>query len=103
MDVAAPLMSSDFERTALYDELETKCGIRPDAGWERVAPLLPNPDERALLAMRRGEAAFFLERLGSAGGTPFEWRTTTIRGDRYRYVSHFEAGKAPGLVAAAHE
>ncbi len=100
MDVAAPLMSSDFERTALYDELETKCGIRPDAGWERIAPLLPNPDERALLEMRRGEAAFFLERLGSAGGTPFEWRTTTIRGDRYRYVSHFEAGKAPGLVAS---
>lgn len=103
MDIAAPLMSSDFERTALYDELEAKCGIRPDAGWERIAPLLPNPDERALLEMRRGEAAFFLERLGSAGGTPFEWRTTTIRGDRYRYVSHFEAGKAPGLVAAAHE
>jgi GntR family transcriptional regulator len=103
MDLAAPLMSSDFERTALYDELEAKCGVRPDAGWERIAPLLPNPEERSLLAMRRGEAAFFLERLGSAAGRPVEWRTTTIRGDRYRYVSHFEAGKAPGLVAAAHD
>ncbi len=101
MDLAAPLMSSDFEHTALYDELEAKCGIRPDAGWERIAPLLPDPEERSLLAMRRGEAAFFLERLGSANGNPIEWRTTTIRGDRYRYVSHFEAGTAPSLVAAA--
>ena len=103
MDLAAPLMSSDFGHTALYDELEAKCGIRPDAGWERIAPLLPNPDERARLAMRRGEAAFFLERLGSANGSPLEWRTTTIRGDRYRYVSHFEAGTAPGLVATPHD
>lgn len=101
MDLAAPLMSSNFEHTALYDELETKCGVRPDAGWERIAPLLPCPEERSLLSMRRGEAAFFLERLGTANDTPIEWRTTTIRGDRYRYVSHFEAGRAPGLVASA--
>jgi GntR family transcriptional regulator len=101
MGIAAPLMASNFERTALYDELEKKCGIRPDAGWERIAPLLPCPDERALLSMRRGEAAFFLERLSTANDSPVEWRTTTIRGDRYRYVSHFEAGCAPGLVAAA--
>jgi GntR family transcriptional regulator len=52
--------------------------------------------------MRRGEAAFFLERLGTANGRPIEWRTTTIRGDRYRYVSHFEAGTAPSLIAAAN-
>jgi GntR family transcriptional regulator len=103
MEIAAPLMSSDFAHTALYDELEAKCGIRPDAGWERIAPLLPIPEERSLLAMRRGEAAFFLERLGSADGSPIEWRTTTIRGDRYRYVSHFEAGTAPRLVASAHD
>ena len=102
LDLAAPLLSSDFEHTALYDELEEKCGIRPDAGWERIAPLLPCPDERALLSMRRGEAAFFLERLGTANGRPIEWRTTTIRGDRYRYVSHFEAGTAPSLIAAAN-
>jgi len=101
MELAAPLLSSDFAHTALYAELEAKCGVRPDAGWERIAPLLPIPEERSLLAMRRGEAALFLERLGSTGGSPIEWRTTTIRGDRYRYVSHFEAGTAPWLVASA--
>jgi GntR family transcriptional regulator len=100
MEVAAPLMSSDFERTALYDELEHRCGVRPNAGWERIGPLLPTPEERTLLDMRRGEAAFFLERLGVADGRPIEWRTTTIRGDRYRFVSKFEQGVAPPLVAA---
>ncbi len=102
MSIAEPLMSSDFEHTALYDELEAKCGIRPDAGWERIAPLLPTPEERSRLAMRRGEAAFFLERLGTANGAPFEWRTTILRGDRYRFVSHFAAGTAPSLIVSSH-
>lgn len=100
-DLAGPLLSSDFEHTALYDELERRCGVRPDTGWERIAPLLPTPDERTALDMRRGEAAFFLERLGIADGRPIEWRTTTIRGDRYRFVSTFAQGVAPGLTAAA--
>ena len=99
MDLARNLLSSDFERTALYDELAAKCGTQPDAGWERIAPVLPTPDERATLQMRRGEAAFFLERLGTAHGVPIEWRTTLIRGNRYRFGSHFAAGTAPALVA----
>ena len=100
LEVARDLLSSDFEHTALYDELEERCGVRPDAGWERIAPILPTPEERSLLEMRPGEAAFFLERLGTVDGTPIEWRTTTIRGDRYRFVSEFKVGVAPPLVAA---
>jgi GntR family transcriptional regulator len=103
LELARPLLSSDFERTALYDELRVRVGIAPDAGWERIAPVLPTPDQRALLGMRRGEAAFSLERLGTADGTPIEWRTTLIRGDRYRFVSHFVAGTAPAMVASERE
>lgn len=99
MELTGDLLSTDFDRTALYDELESKCGTSPDAGWERIAPILPTPAQRSTLEMRRGEAAFFLERLGTAGGTPIEWRTTLIRGDRYRFVSHFAAGSAPSLTA----
>ncbi len=99
MDIAGKLLSSNFENTALYDELEKKCGTRPDAGWERIAPILPTPVERKTLKMRRGEAAMSLERLGTANGTPIEWRTTLIRGDRYRFVSHFSKGTAPSLAA----
>lgn len=103
MDVAGDLMTSDFERTALYDELESRCGVRPDAGWERITPILPTPAEREVLTMRRGEAASFLERLGTAAGVPVEWRTTIVRGDRYRFVSHFVAGQPPAMVASARD
>ncbi|MFN3256576.1 MAG: GntR family transcriptional regulator [Ilumatobacter sp.] len=101
--IGAPLLASNFERTALYDEMERLCGVRPNAGWERIAPLVPTPSERDVLQLRRGQAAFFIERLSTAGGAPIEWRTTTVRGDRYRFVSEFEAGSAPALVAAARE
>jgi GntR family transcriptional regulator len=103
MRLAGDLLTSDFERTALYDELEQRCGIRPDAGWERIAPVLPTPEQRRTLAMKRGEAAFFLERLGTAHGEPIEWRTTLIRGDRYRFVSQFSAGTAPSMAAAPRD
>lgn len=100
MEIASPLLTADFEHAALYDELQIQAGVAPDAGWERIAPVLPTPDERELLMMRRGEAAFSLERLGTACGRPIEWRTTLIRGDRYRFVANFAAGVAPPLVAS---
>ncbi len=99
MSIGAPLLAADFERTALYDEMERSCGVRPESGWERITPILPSPHERDQLRLPRGQAAFFLERLGIAKGRPVEWRTTTIRGDRYRFVSRFQAGTAPTLVA----
>jgi GntR family transcriptional regulator len=102
-DVAGPLLDSDFRHIALYDELERRCDVRPDAGWERIAPLVPCPADCDALQMRRGDAAFFLERFSSSGGTPLEWRTTIIRGDRYRFLSTFEAGVAPSLVAQRDE
>ncbi len=99
--LARPLLTSDFAHAALYDELERRCDTRPDAGWERIAPVVPNAEERAQIALPRGRAAFFLERLSTSNGVPVEWRTTLIRGDRYRFTSHFELGRAPGLIAAA--
>jgi GntR family transcriptional regulator len=100
MSVAGDLVHADFERTALYDELERRCGFRPDAGWERIAPIVPAVEDRRRLGMRRDEAAFFLERLSTWQDRPVEWRTTTIRGDRYRFVSTFRAGERPALVAS---
>ncbi len=100
MDIAAPLLDSDFGHTALYDELERRCGIRPTEGWERIAPVNPSTGDRDRLGMRRGEAAFFLERRSLADGRPIEWRTTTIRGDRYRFVANWSVGVAPPLTAA---
>lgn len=100
MRLASPLLDADFQHTALYDELERTCGVRPQAGWERIAPLVPSPEERRMLEMRRGEAAFFIERQSTFDRAPIEWRTTILRGGRYRFVAEFRAGDAPPLTAA---
>jgi GntR family transcriptional regulator len=100
LDIAAPLLDADFTHTALYDELERRCGISPEEGWERISPILPSPEARTCLKMRRGEAAFFLERLSQARGRPVEWRTTILRGSRYRFVTNFRAGSRTSLAAS---
>lgn len=90
---AAPLLDVDFEHTALYDELERLGVDRPDRGWERISPVVPQPVDQARLGMDVGEAAFFLERLGCHDEQPIEWRTTVIRGDRYQFVADWSPGK----------
>jgi GntR family transcriptional regulator len=85
--VATPLLSVDFRRTAVYTELEQRCGVRPGAGWERLHPVLPTGDERALLGTTAKEPAFLVERFTSHEGRPLEWRRTVIRGDLYTFLS----------------
>lgn len=84
--LTAPLLVADFRRTALYDELWRRCGIRIDGGWERMRPVVPPPAERRLLELPPKDAALAVERLGRAGTVTVEWRTAVIRGDRYSVV-----------------
>ena len=92
LEVAEPLLSVNWERTALYAEL-AKCGAPvPNQGWERLTPVVPTESDRTLLGLGPNDAAFFLERLGQRDGHPVEWRTTVIRGDRYRFVTDWSTG-----------
>lgn len=95
--LAEPLLDADFSRTALYDELERSCGIRPNRGWERLMPILPSFADRDRLQLKRNDAAFFLERIGQHDAETIEWRTTTIRGDRYRFVADWSSNDGGGL------
>ncbi len=95
------LLDVDWSHTALYSELAAVESLCPNQGWERLTPIVPSPDDRTRLGLKRGEAAFFLERLGTRDGTPVEWRTTVIRGDRYRFVSDWSAGVRSELRPAA--
>ncbi|RMH72595.1 MAG: GntR family transcriptional regulator [Actinomyces sp.] len=90
-EIARPLLDADWGHTALYDELERRCGCRPDQGWERIAPIVPSARERELLGLPDGVAAFSLQRLGACGDRPVEWRVTVIRGDRFRFVADWSA------------
>ncbi len=97
LDLAGDLLGADFSRTALYDELERVGHSRPNQGWERLMPILPSFSDRERLGLGRNDAAFFLERLGQHGDRKIEWRTTTIRGDRYRFVADWSSGAVSGL------
>lgn len=90
--IAAPLLDVDWTHTALYDELAGAGAPVPNQGWERLTPIVPTPSDRTRLGLRKSDAAFFLERLGCRDGQPIEWRTTIIRGDRYRFVTDWSAG-----------
>jgi GntR family transcriptional regulator len=89
--LARPLLEVDFTRTALYRELHVRCGIRPDAGWERIRPVLPDPEQRGLLGLAARTPALAIERLATWQTTPVEWRHGLVRADRFSYVARWSA------------
>ena len=95
------LLTVDWRHTALYDELGRLGLTVPNQGWERLTPIVPEADDAACLELEPGQPAFHLERLGSRDGRPLEWRTTIIRGDRYRFVTDWSTGARPELRPAA--
>lgn len=101
LSLAAGLLDSDFGRTALYAELARIGAPVPNQGWERLTPILPSAGDRKLLGLGKSDAAFFLERLGKRDDTPIEWRTTVIRGDRYRFVTEWSTGSRSELRPTA--
>jgi len=100
-EIAAPLLDVDWAHTALYTELANMGAPVPNQGWERLTPIVPAPADRTRLALRKTDAAFFLERLGCRDDVPIEWRTTIIRGDRYRFVTDWSAGGRSKLRPSA--
>lgn len=92
-DVATPLLEADFTATALYTELEQRCGVRLTGGHERVRAVVPTPAERRLLALPEQVAALHLERLGLAHDRRVEWRRTLVRGDRFAFSSDLTTGE----------
>lgn len=99
----AGLLDVDWTHTALYVELDRLGSLAPDQGWERLRPIVPAPSDRTLLGLKRNEAAFSLERLGCKGSSPVEWRTTTIRGDRFQFVSDWSSGAGINLRPEAQD
>jgi len=96
-EFAEGLLDADFTHTSLYNELERTTGERPNEGWERIHPAIPNEDHRTSLELDDGEAVFCIERLGTVSGRPIEWRITTIRGNRFTFVADWTAGQRNDL------
>jgi GntR family transcriptional regulator len=90
-DLAGPLLDVDFSHTALYEELDRRCGVRLTGGQERLRAVLPSGQDRLLLELGADQAVFAIERIGMAGPRRLEWRTTLIRGDRFVAIADFSA------------
>jgi len=91
-DVARPLLGVDFSRTALYDELFARCGVRVTGGTEQVRAVTGSAAERRLLGLPDDQALLLIERTGRCGDRPVEHRRTLVRGDRYALTSVFGTG-----------
>lgn len=88
-DIAEPLLDADFTHTALYIELETRCGVRLTGGREDITAVVPEPGEAELLALDTRCAALAIRRLSSVGERPVELRHTLIRADRFTVSARF--------------
>ncbi|MDH3498910.1 MAG: GntR family transcriptional regulator [Acidimicrobiia bacterium] len=95
--IAEPLLEADFTKTALYNELRDRCGVSPEAGTERIRPVLPTAEERADLGLSAVDAAFLIERQTQTESGPLEYRETLVRGDRYRFAVEWMPGHSDGL------
>lgn len=89
--IARPLLDVDFGRTALYDVLAARCGVRVTGGSERIRAVVPDDAQRRLLGIGAGVAALAIDRLGCAGEQPVEWRQTLVRADRFTVTTRFSA------------
>lgn len=99
-EVTAPLLHADFTRSALYDQLVSRCGIRLTGGRERItATRVPTTVQR-LLRLPRGQACLQVERNGMVGDQIIEHRVTLIRGDRYAVIADWSTtGHVMGATA----
>lgn len=91
--IAAPILDADFHRTALYIELESRCGVKPDSGWEHVTPVMPSAVQRELLGLRPRVPAYGVERLACQGDLKVEWRHGVVRADRFAFVTRWSGGR----------
>jgi len=85
------LLSADFTHTALYQELEERCGIWLTDGREHIRAVAPTPAEVATLLLPEGVAVFAIDRFADHNGRPTEWRHTVVRGDRFTLTAQFSA------------
>lgn len=92
-DLARPLLEVDWSRTALYDELASRCGIRLTGATEVIEPSLPDADARELLQLDDDEALFRVLRTGRVDDRLVECRIALVRGQRFAFTSSWDRAR----------
>ncbi|MBI1351463.1 MAG: UTRA domain-containing protein [Actinomycetales bacterium] len=80
--LAHPLLTRDFRRTALYEEL-ARIGVTIESGHEWMSADVAEERLAALLDLPVGAAVLHVDRVATAMGRPVEWRQTQVRGDAF--------------------
>jgi GntR family transcriptional regulator len=88
-EIGRPLMPADLTQGVIYHHLAQLVDITVVAGWERIRPTIPTPEECDALQMPDGTAVFTIERMGRTADRRVEWRVSTVRGDRYSFVTNW--------------
>jgi GntR family transcriptional regulator len=99
--LAQPLLTADLTATGIYDELAKRGGVRTTGGQERIYAVVPTPAQRTLLRLPKGVALLAIERMGTAGTEPIEWRETVVRGDRFTVVATWAPHQAYRMQVAS--
>ena len=99
-DLARDLLDADFTHTALYIELEKRCGIRLTGGREDVTAVVPDPEDAAALELDSKTSALSIRRSGCMNSRPVELRHTVIRGDRFTVSATFSPSDGYRFVPA---
>jgi len=74
-----------LERGSVYDALERQHGLHVVRAHEVIRPTVVSASLARLLQVRRGAAAFLVERTTWSDRGPIEWQESLVRGDRYLY------------------
>jgi GntR family transcriptional regulator len=92
-ELARPLLEVAWERTALYDELDSRCGVRLTRADELIEPTVADEDATALLGLDEHEALFRIQRCGRIDDRKVEWRVALVRGTRFAFTSSWDRAR----------
>lgn len=82
-DFVPGLDGADVADRSLYDLLEERFGLTPVTAEEVYRVGAASDEEAALLDVEPGSPVFLVLRVSSSEQGPFEFTTSTMRGDRY--------------------
>ena len=91
LSYAPDLVEVDFAATSLYAELEARHGLRPARARFAVEAVAADPQQAALLDLRRGEPLLRCHQVTEDdAGRAIELCEMVYRGDRYRFRATLE-------------
>ena len=78
---------------SLYEFLRSRYGFHADRASETLRPVMPRPDERALLCISANTPCMLLERFSYEGVVLIEYTKSIVRGDKYTFQVEFQNPK----------